>query len=131
MKKETLLEIIIGTIGGLITSVGMCMCLIPEWNLFKAGVVATIVGVLILLLIIPIYRKSHPKKEHKPINFGLVIAWIIGIAGALVMGFGMSKVMLDDVSSTQRIIGIITGVVGLIICVLDYPIYSYIKGNKD
>lgn len=33
MKKETLLEIILGTIGGLIFAIGMCMCLIPEWNM--------------------------------------------------------------------------------------------------
>ena len=38
MKKDTLSEIILGTIGGLNFAVGMCMCLIPEWNLFNAGV---------------------------------------------------------------------------------------------
>ena len=52
MKKDTLLEIIIGTVGGLIFAVGMCMCLIKEWNLFKAGVVVSIVGFIILLCII-------------------------------------------------------------------------------
>ena len=30
MKKETLLEIILGTIGGLVFAIGMCMCLLPE-----------------------------------------------------------------------------------------------------
>lgn len=33
MKKETLLQIILGTIGGLVFAIGMCMCLIPEWDL--------------------------------------------------------------------------------------------------
>ena len=28
MKKETLLEIILGTIGGLVFAIGMCMCLL-------------------------------------------------------------------------------------------------------
>jgi len=130
MKKETLLEIIIGTIGGLIFAVGMCMCLIPEWNMFKAGIIVSIVGVIVLLFIIPIYRKNHPKKVHGPINWGIVMAWVIGVIGALVMGFGMSKVMVDGASSTEMLIGIITGVVGLLVCVLDYPIYSYIKGEK-
>jgi len=130
MKKETLLEIIIGTIGGLIFAVGMCMCLIPEWNMFKAGIIVSIVGVIVLLFIIPIYRKNHPKKVHGPINWGIIMAWVIGVIGALVMGFGMSKVMVDGASSTEMLIGIITGVVGLLVCVLDYPIYSYIKGEK-
>ena len=34
MKKNTLITIILGTIGGLITSIGMCMCLVEEWNIF-------------------------------------------------------------------------------------------------
>lgn len=131
MKKETLLEIILGTIGGLIFAVGMCMCLIPEWDLFKVGVVVAIIGFIILLCIIPVYRKNHPKKEKERVNYGIVVAWIIGIVGALIMGFGMSKVMVGDATKTDFIIGIITGVIGLIVCVLDYPIYSYLKGNKN
>jgi uncharacterized membrane protein YeaQ/YmgE (transglycosylase-associated protein family) len=131
MKKETLLEIILGTIGGLTFAVGMCMCLIPEWNLLKAGVAISVVGFIILLYIIPVYRSSHPKKKHDPINLGIVFAWFIGIVGALVMGFGMSRIMHGDPSGTDMIIGLVCGVVGLLICVLDYPIYSFIKGNKS
>ncbi len=130
MKKETLLEIILGTIGGLVFAIGMCMCLIPEWDLFASGVIVAILGFIILLMIIPVYKSNHPKKEHTPINFGIAITWIIGIIGALVMGFGMSKVMVDNPSKTDLIIGIITGIVGLLICVFNYPIYSYIKSDK-
>ncbi len=131
MKKETLLEIILGTIGGLVFAVGMCMCLIPEWNLFASGVVVGILGFIILLMIIPIYRSNHPKKEHAHLNLGIVLTWVIGIVGALVMGFGMSKVMVDSPSQSDLIIGIITGIIGLLVCVLNYPIYSYLKSNKD
>ena len=130
MKKETLLEIILGTIGGLVFGIGMCMCLLPEWNLFTQGVVVTVIGFAILLCIIPIYRKEHPRKEHGPINWGLILTFSIGIVGSLIMGYGMSKVMVGDASSTDMIVGIIIGVVGLIICVLNYPVYSYIKTNK-
>lgn len=56
MKKDTLLEIFLGTIGGIIFAVGMCMCLIPEWNLFNEGVIVSIVGFIILLCIIPVYK---------------------------------------------------------------------------
>lgn len=131
MKKETLLEIILGTIGGLIFAVGMCMCLIPEWNIFKTGVVVAIIGFIILLCIIPVYRSSHPKKEHKPVNWGIVLTWIVGLVGALIMGFGMSKVMTGETTTGDMIVGIIIGVVGLVICVLNYPIYAYIKSNKE
>ena len=132
MKKETLLEIILGTIGGLIFAIGMCMCLIPEWNLFKTGCVVAVIGFIVLMYIIPVYRSNHPKKKNEePINCGIVIVWIIGIVGALIMGFGMSKVMTENPSQVNMLIGLITGIAGLIICVLDYPIYSFIKYNKE
>ena len=131
MKKETLLEIIFGTIGGLIFAIGMCMCLIPEWDLFKVGVIAGIIGFVILLCIIPIHRKANPRKIIKrKTDWGLVLTWTIGIIGSLIMGFGMSKVMVGTPEKMDIIIGMITGVVGLLVCVLNYPIYSYIKSNK-
>ena len=132
MKKETLLEIILGTIGGLVFAIGMCMCLITEWDWFTAGVVVSIIGFIVLLCIIPVYRKEHPKKvSNKKTDWGLVLTWVIGVIGALIMGFGMSKIMIDSPQRMDMIIGMITGVVGLLICVLNYPIYSYLKSNKN
>ena len=130
MKKDTLLSIILGTIGGLIFAIGMCVCLVKEWSMLKPGIVVALVGFIILLFIIPLYRKNHPKKERGPINWGLVLTWVIGVIGSLIMGFGMSRIMVGEASQTDMLIGMITGVVGLIICVLNYPIYSYIKDSK-
>ena len=130
MKKETLLEIIFGTIGGLIFSIGMCMGLISEWDMLKQGVIVGIIGFMVLLMIIPVDRKSHPKKQRDKINWGIVATWIIGVVGALVMGFGMSKILVVDVNETDMIIGLITSIMGLVVCVLNYPVYSYIKENK-
>lgn len=130
MKKETLITIIISTIGGLVFALGMCMVLLPELNMFKSGIIVGIVGLLILLSLIPITKKNKPKKEKKQINYGLVITIITGIIGSLIMGFGMSKVMIENPLKEDIIIGLITGIIGLLICILNYPIYSYIKGNK-
>lgn len=132
MKKETLLEVILGAVGGLIFSIGMCMCLIPEWDLLKVGIIVALIGLIILLFIIPIYRKEHPKKVNtKKTDWGLILTWIIGIAGSLIMGFGMSKIIIESPEKLDMIVGMITGVIGLLICVLNYPIYSYLKSNKD
>ena len=131
MKKETLQEIILGTIGGLIFAIGMTLCLIPEWDLLSVGVVVSIIGFIVLLCIIPIYRKEHPKKvNNKKVDLGLVLTWVVGIIGSLIMGFGMSKIMVDTPDKMDLIIGMITGVVGLLVCVLNYPVYSYLK-SKD
>lgn len=131
MKKETLLEIILGTIGGLVFAIGMCMCLIPEWDMLACGIIVGIIGFIILLCIIPVYRKNHSKKKRtEPINVGLILTWFIGIVGALLMGFGMSKIMVGSPNKADMIIGMVTGVVGLLICVLNYPVYAYIKSDK-
>ena len=131
MKKETLLEIVLGTVGGLVFAIGMCMCLIPEWNFFTAGVVTAIIGFIILLCIIPVYRKEHPKKvKNKKTDWGLILTWFIGIIGSLILGLGMSKIMVDRTEKMDMIIGMVTGVAGLLICVLNYPIYAYLKSNK-
>ena len=132
MKKETLLEIVLGTVGGLVLAIGMCMCLISEWDLFTAGVVTAIIGFIILLCIIPVYRKEHPRKvKNKKTDWGIVLTFVVGIIGSLVMGFGMSKVMVGDPTRTDLIVGIITGIVGLLVCVLNYPVYAYLKSNKN
>ena len=41
----------------------------------------------------------------------------------------MSKIMVDSPDKMDMLIGMITGVVGLLICVLNYPIYSYLKSK--
>ena len=130
MKKETLIEIILGTVGGLVFAFGMCMVLVEEWNLLIPGAITGVIGALILLCIFPVYRKSHPKKEKLTIDRGLILTWTLGVVGALIMGVGMSLVMVGNPSTGQFILGTAIGIVGLIICVLNYPIYSYLKSNK-
>lgn len=131
MKMDTLLEIILGTVGGLVFAIGMCMGLIKEWDLLVPGIVTGVIGFIILLCIIPIYRKSHPKVEKKKnIDWGLVLTFVVGIVGSLVMGFGMSMIMVGEPAKSDLIIGIITGIIGLLVCVLNYPVYAYIKSNK-
>ena len=41
---------ILGTIGGVLFALGMCMALIPEWNAFRPGVVMGAAGVPYLLI---------------------------------------------------------------------------------
>ena len=42
----------------------------------------------------------------------------------------MSLITVGEATKTDMIVGMITGVVGLLVCVLNYPIYSYIKSDK-
>ena len=130
MKKDTLLGIILGTVGGLLFAIGLCMCLIPEWNAFVPGVVTAAIGFIVLLAIIPIFRRGRLPKERKPIDKGLALTWTAGVLGSLIMGFGMSKLLVEDASGSGMVVGMIFGVIGLLICVLNYPIYAYLKKNN-
>ena len=38
MKKSSFAAMIMGSIGGILLAIGMCMCLLPEWNAFAPGV---------------------------------------------------------------------------------------------
>ena len=59
-----------------------------------------------------------------------VIALVFGIVGALIFGMGMSLIMTDLAvllgmkGMTNIIVGIITGVLGVILAALAYPVYS-------
>lgn len=128
MKKETLIQIILGTVGGLIFSVGMCMCLIPEWDLFWPGVVACVVGALILLPIYPMYRKEHPRTPIH-VEKTTLAAILSGLAGCLLLGIGMS-LALTQTGKAFLLLGIVIGVVGILVLALSYPVYLYFFDKK-
>ena len=58
-----------------------------------------------------------------------VIALVLGVGGALILGMGMSLIMTDlavllgMTEMTNIIVGIITGVLGIILAALAYPVY--------
>lgn len=75
--------------------------------------------------------KRADAKVTKP---AAVLAYVLGIFGALVMGAGMSLVM-TDLGTTLAIsnamtVGVITGVVGLAIVLVNYPIYKAFLGRR-
>lgn len=61
MKKENFVTLILVTIGGILFAVGMCMCLLPEWNAFTQGVVVSAVGAAVLLAMLIVRRKMKGK----------------------------------------------------------------------
>jgi uncharacterized membrane protein YeaQ/YmgE (transglycosylase-associated protein family) len=130
MKKDTLQEIILGTVGGLIFAIGMCMCLIPEWNTLVLGIIVAIVGLIILAPIYPIYRKNNPRKVPRKKDWGLIGTITVGIVGSLILGTGMSLCIGEGKSMGTMILGMVIGVVGLLICALVYPVYLYKTDKK-
>ena len=122
MKKDTLLEIILGTIGGLIFSLGMCMCLLPEWNSFTLGVVLTTIGgvALATMGIIALVKNN---KERQPINWKMVGKISFGVFSALILGLGMCMIMVWNL----MLWGIIVGIAGLVMLLFLIPMFLGLK----
>jgi len=122
MKKSTFVSMILGTVGGILFALGMCMTLIPEWNAFKPGVVMGAAGAVVLLIMVIVWRKMENKAPIKP--SGKVIgASLIGIAGALLLGVGMCFTMVWS----NMIVGIVIGITGIVVLLCLIP---FIKGLK-
>ncbi len=71
------------------------------------------------------------KKVKRPAN---VFAYIFGSLAAIIMGGGMSLIMTDIAETIgmaePMIPGIVIGVVGLLMAIINYPIYKGILGSR-
>lgn len=122
MKKSTFVAMILGTIGGILFALGMCMTLIPEWNAFRPGVIMGVIGAVVLLAMVLIWRKMENKDPIK-LSGKTIGATLIGIVGALLLGVGMCLTMVWS----NMVIGIIVGIVGILVLLCLIP---FIKGLK-
>lgn len=122
MKKTNFIALIMGVVGGIIFGLGMCMCLLPEWNCFKQGIVVSLIGVLILAVMIIMLRKASGKPAIQ-LNGKAIATVIFGILGALVLGVGMCLVMVWE----KMLLGIIIGIVGIVLLLCLIPICKGLK----
>lgn len=122
MKKNHFINLVICVIAGLIFSLGMCMCLLPEWNSFTLGVVLTAIGgVALLTMGIIAYVKSA--KNQAPINWKLVGKIAYGVVSALILGLGMCMIMVWNL----MIWGILVGIVGIVMLLFLIPMFLGLK----
>lgn len=122
MKKSSFVAMILGTIGGILFAIGMCMVLIPEWNAFKPGVIMGAAGLLVLIIMALIWRKMENKEPIK-LSGKTIGATLIGILGALLLGVGMCLTMVWS----NMVLGIIIGIVGIVVLISLIP---FVKGLK-
>lgn len=120
MKKSTFTAMILGTIGGVLFALGMCMTLISEWNTLKPGIIMGVFGVLVLLIMTVVWRRMENKAPIR-LSGKTIGAVIIGIAGALLLGVGMCFTMVWS----HMIVGIVIGIVGIVVLLGLIP---FIKG---
>lgn len=122
MKKSTFVAMILGTIGGILFALGMCMALIPEWNAFKQGVVMGVIGAVVLLIMVLVWRKMENKNPIK-VSAKTISTVLWGIIGALALGVGMCLTMVWS----HMMIGIVVGIVGIVLLLSLIPMTKGLK----
>lgn len=75
--------------------------------------------------------KALDAKVKRPAN---IFAYTFGTISALIMGSGMSLVM-TDIGTTigigdAMVPGVVTGVVGMLMAIVNYPIYKRVIGSR-
>lgn len=113
---------ILGAIGGILFALGMCMALITEWHAFKPGVIMGVIGAIVLLIMVVVWRRM----EHKaPIQVSgkTIGAFLIGIVGALLLGVGMCLTMVWN----SMVFGILVGIAGIVVLLCLIP---FVKGLR-
>ena len=117
MKKSNFAALILGTIGVVFFALGMCMALLPEWGMFNQGIVCGVIGLVVLLATVLIWRKMEGKAPIK-LNAKTVGAVVVGVLGALLLGVGMCLSMVFG----KMLLGIVIGLVGIVVLLMLIPL---------
>lgn len=122
MKKSNFVAMILGTIGMVFFALGMCMALIPEWGMFQQGIVAGVVGMVVLLITLIVWRRMEGKEPIK-VSGKTVGTIALAIFGALLFGVGMCLSMVFG----KMVLGVIIGLVGIVALLMLIPLTKGLK----
>lgn len=122
MKKSSFVALILGTAGGVLFALGMCMALLPEWNAFREGVifggVGLVLGVITVLVWCKMEKKTLPKCNGKNL-----LRILYGILSVLVLGVGMCLCLVWQ----QIVWGTLVGLLGIIMLIALIPMVKGIR----
>ena len=123
MKKSNFAALILGTISGVFFALGMCMALLPEWGMRNQGIVSGVIGVVLALITLLIWRKMEGKAPVR-VSGKSIGATLLGVIGALLLGVGLCMCLVFS----RMILGIVIGIIGIIVLLLLIPL---LKGLHD
>ena len=127
MEKKNFIKLVSGVVGGLLFSLGMCMCLLPEWNMFTAGVIFTAVGAVVLLVTLFVHCKQTGVKIKLP-SAKIVLKTLYGLVAILVFGLGMCMVMVFE---GMMLWGILVGITGIVLLLFLIPMCFGFKKKEE
>lgn len=122
MKKSSFFALVFGTASSVLFALGMCMALLPEWNMFYQGIAFGGAGIVLGLATIMVWCKMENKKLPK-MNGKNVLRALYAVLSALVLGVGMCMCLVWN----QIIWGTLIGLLGIIMLIALIPIIKGIK----
>jgi len=117
MKLSSFVTMILGTVSGMLFSLGMCMTRVSEFGSFKVGVIFGVIGLVLGIITFFVWRKMENKA---PIKFNLkkILFAVFGVVGALVLGVGMCFCLVWD----NLVLGVAIGCAGIVMLISLIPI---------
>ena len=122
MKKSTWVAMILGTVGGVLFALGMCMALLPEWGLYSQGGACGAAGLAVLLIDLLVWRRMEGKAPIKITRKALGTG-AVGVLGALLLGVGMCLSMVFG----NMVPGILVGLLGILLLLCLIPLVRGIR----
>lgn len=116
MKKKNFITLVLGTLAGLLLSIGMCCVLLPEWDAFRPGIALGAAGGILALVLLGVRRRMAGKPFLRIRARSLGIA-ALGTVGTLVLGGGLCLVLLWS----QLLAGILVGTLGILLLLFLIP----------
>ena len=123
MSKKNFVSLLLGTVGGILFALGMCMAMIPEWNAFQQGIVVGCIGAAVLAVMLMIRRKMGGRPVLVKPSGKAIGTVVLGATGALVLGIGMCMVMVWG----MMVQGILVGLVGILLLLCLIPLVKGIQ----
>ena len=122
MKKSTWVAMILGTVGGVLFALGMCMALLPEWGLFSQGFACGAAGLAVLLIDLLVWRRMEGKAPIR-ITLKALGTAAVGVLGALLLGVGMCL----SRGFGNMVPGILVGLLGILLLLCLIPLVRGIR----
>ena len=123
MKEENFISLLLGTAGAALFGIGMCMVLLPEWDMFREGIFFGLAGLIVWIILIAVRRRMMGKPAMQ-LSMRTVGIWMFGIASALLLGVGMCMCMVWE---GLLLPGILVGLAGILMLICLSPLCKGLK----
>ena len=109
MKKSSFVALVLGTVSGVLFSLGMCMALVEEWAMLNQGILMGVVGLVMGFITLMIWRRME-HKTHVKVSGKTAAKVVYAVIAALILGVGMCLCLVR----ADYVLGTVIGLAGIV-----------------